>query len=77
MQPALDPTGARSDGRQGQAVVLEQMAQLASIDRSRGGRKDLDGVEAQFPGLATGGGQVVPEYERPAARLIHQADRHR
>src|SRR5438067_752063 len=72
VEAVRDRARAGADGRQRQPVVGKQLPQRIRIDLSRGWGEYLRGVEAQFAGLAAGGGQVVPEDERAAADLGHQ-----
>ena len=54
VQPVLHPARAGADGRQGEAVVVEERAEVVDVDGVRPGREDLDGVEAELLRLAAG-----------------------
>ena len=70
-----DPARPGADGRELQAVVVQQPPELGRVDRIGRRRKDLDGVITERGRLAAALREVVPEDERAAAGLLHQADR--
>jgi hypothetical protein len=72
----LHPPRASADGRQGEAVVTEDLAELFDSDRLRPGREDLNRVETEGLRLAASRRQVVPEDERPPAGFLDEADGH-
>ena len=74
-QPVVHPAGAGADGGEGEVEVPQHGTPGADREAFGAGGEDFDRVKAEVDRVVTGPLLVVPEDERPPARLRHEAYR--
>ena len=72
-----EPAAARTEGRGGEAMLLQEGVERRAVDGSGGRSEDLDRVETQLRGGSRGGLKAVPIDERSALGLGDERNRDR